>query len=243
MKEIIFLGSKPIGFYCLDHLIKQQKKMNFKVVGVLSNDNLKFNPTLSVMQLAKKNRITILDSLEKMPSCDIVYSVQYHEILKAKHIKKAKQIAVNLHMAPLPDYRGCNQFSFAILDKVKAFGTTVHQLETGIDTGAILFEDRFKIPKNIFVKDLYAETERRSVELFKASLQNIVNGNYEPIQQKKFKKRNSNFHLRSEMNDIKQLDLNWSKEKIERHIRATYFPPFEPPYFLIDDVKYFIQPK
>ena len=229
MKKIIFLGSKPIGYACLLYLIAQQKKMNFEIIGVLTNDNTKFNPKQSVKALAEKNKIKIIPSLAKMPVCDIIYSVQYHEILKATHIEKAKQIAVNLHMAPLPDYRGCNQFSFAIIDKAKTFGTTIHQLEIGIDDGAILFEDRFKIPKNCWVKDLYDETEKRSIALFKSNLKNIVDGNYQPKPQQSFI-RKTNFHLRKEINNIKKIDLSWSKEKIERYIRATYFPHFEPPY-------------
>ena len=239
-KKIIFLGSKPIGYACLQYLIAQQKKLNFEIIGVLTNDNTKFNPKQGVKALAEKNKIKIIAKLDAMPICDIIYSVQYHEILKAKHIAKAKQIAVNLHMAPLPDYRGCNQFSFAIIDKAKTFGTTIHQLEKGIDNGAILFEDRFKIPKNIWVKDLYNETESRSVALFQDSLRNIVDGTYEPKPQNSFK-RKSNFHLRKEINHIKQIDLGWTKEKIERYIRATYFPPFEPPFCVIENQKFYFQ--
>ncbi len=242
-KKIIFLGSKPVGYKCLQILITNQKKWNYRLIGVLTNDNKKLDTKLSVKKLAQKNKIPLLDSLDKMPVCDIIYSVQYHQILIAKHIAKAKQIAVNLHMAPLPDYRGCNQFSFAIIDKAKTFGTTIHQLETGIDNGAILFEDRFKIAKNIWVKDLYDETENRSVQLFQGCLKDIVNGNYEPKPQSIFTKRKTNFHLRNEINQLKKIDLSWSKEKIERHIRATYFPPFEPPYTEIDGVKFYFDAK
>jgi methionyl-tRNA formyltransferase len=241
-KKIIFLGSKPIGYYCLQYLIANQQKLNYQIIGVLTNDNLKLNNKLSVKQLASENKIKIISSLDAMPICDILYSVQYHEILKSKHIDKARQIALNLHMAPLPDYRGCNQFSFAIIDKAKEFGTTIHQLESGIDNGKIAFEDRFKIKKNYFVKDLYNETENRSIQLFKKSLSKIIKGNYTLIAQESFSKRKKNFHLRNEINEIKKIDLSWSKEKIERHIRATYFPPFEPPYCMIDDKKYFLVP-
>ena len=238
-KKIIFLGSKPVGYKCLQILIAHQKKWNYEIIGVLTNDNKKLDAKLSVKKLAQKNKIPLLDSLDKMPVCDIIYSVQYHQILKAKHIAKAKEIAVNLHMAPLPDYRGCNQFSFAIIDKAKTFGTTIHQLEDGIDDGAILFENRFKMKKNIWVKDLYDETKSRSVQLFQSSLKNIVEGNYELKPQSFFAKRKSNFHLRNEINQLKKIDLGWSKEKIERHVRATYFPPFEPPYTEIDGVKFY----
>ncbi|MFM2049015.1 MAG: hypothetical protein RI955_1563 [Bacteroidota bacterium] len=242
-KKIIFLGSKPIGYKCLAHLIANQQKLNYKIIGVLSNDNIKLNKSLSVKKLAKGNKIKIISSLDAMPNCDIIYSVQYHQILKPKHIEKATQIALNLHMAPLPDYRGCNQFSFAIIDKAKEFGTTIHQLESGIDNGKIVFEDRFKITQNCFVKELYDETEKRSIQLFKTSLPLIIKANYTLTAQESFTKRKNNFHLRNEINEIKKIDLAWSKEKIERHIRATYFPPFEPPYCIIDDNKFYFKPQ
>ncbi|MFM2225234.1 MAG: hypothetical protein RJA07_1436 [Bacteroidota bacterium] len=267
------MGSKPIGYNCLAHLIANQQKLNYTIIGVLSNDNIGFrkmpflavednkdememaskhfskksiakpNINQSVLQLAKHNKIKIISSLDAMPNCDIIYSVQYHQILQQQHIDKASQIALNLHMAPLPDYRGCNQFSFAIIDKAKEFGTTIHQLASGIDNGDIVFEDRFKIPENCFVKDLYDETEHRSIRLFKTSLPNIIKGNYTLLPQNSFTKRKKNFHLRHEINDIKQIDLAWSKQKIKRYIRASYFPPFEPPYCIINGNKFYFKPQ
>ena len=65
-------------------------------------------------------------------------------------------------MAPLPEYRGCNQFSFAIVDGKKEFGTTLHKMEEGIDNGDIIAESRFDIPENCFVKELYELTYKTS---------------------------------------------------------------------------------
>ena len=100
---------------------------------------------------------------------------------------------------------------------------------------------RFRIPKNSWVKDLYEMTYMASVELFEKHLKDIVQGNYHPIPQENFiKARGSSFHRRDEIEKIKQIDLNWEKEKIERHIRATWFPPFEPPYAIVNgEKKYF----
>ena len=141
-------------------------------------------------------------------------------------------------MAPLPEYRGCNQFSFAIIDGATEFGTTLHRLEEGIDSGAILFEKRFPIPRNCFVKELYEITEKTSLELFEESMPNIINGNYELRPQEELvTERGTSYHYRNEIDEIKQIDLSWDKEKIERYYRATYFPPFEPPYAIIDGRK------
>jgi methionyl-tRNA formyltransferase len=145
-------------------------------------------------------------------------------------------------MAPLPEFRGCNQFSFAIIRDKKEFGTTIHILEEGIDSGAILFESRFPIASDIWVSDLYERTFEESIKLFKANLHNLISGSYKPISQEELlEERGSEIHYRKEIEEIKNLDLDWTAEKISRHIRATYFPGFEPPYFLINEQKVHIK--
>lgn len=244
MKKIAYLATKPIGYQCLQTLIQQQQTLGYQVVAVLTKPNKQDNNKTNIATLAKANNIPLLNNLNNLLplDIDILISVQYHKILEQKHINVAKQLAVNLHMAPLPEYRGCNQFSFAILDKAKTFGTTLHKITTKIDGGDILFEKRFPIPPNCWVKQLHQTTCQHSLQLFNQSLPHLINANYTPTPQSQYKNRSSNFHLRTEIEKIKQLNLSWSEEKINRHIRATYFPPFEPPYFLIQQQKIYIHP-
>ncbi|MGB1205246.1 MAG: formyltransferase family protein [Chitinophagales bacterium] len=244
-KKLVFMGSKPIGFQCLQYLLENAKALNIEVVGVLTNTKHILNANEhDIVALCQKYSIKIVPSLSaflKIEKVDIVISVQYHQILKQRHINKAQQIAVNLHIAPLPEYRGCNQFSFAILDNAKIFGTTIHKMETKIDAGDILFESRFAIPENCMVSELYALSLAKTLLLFKKHLADIVNGNYVGVPQAAFLgKRSSSFHKRSDIQDIKKIDLSWPKERIERHFRATFFPPFEPPYALVDGKKVYL---
>lgn len=176
--------------------------------------------------------------MDTLPECDILYSVQYHEILKPGHINRASQIAVNLHMAPLPEYRGSNQFSYAIIDGKEEFGTTIHEIDARIDHGAVLFQKRFPIPQNCWVNELYQLTYDASIKLFKQTLSHIINGLYNPVPQQSLEsKYGTALHYRNEIADLKNIDLGWEKEKIERHIRATYMPGFEPPYTIINGEK------
>ncbi|MBX9448199.1 MAG: hypothetical protein KL787_00100 [Taibaiella sp.] len=115
-------------------------------------------------------RFRILSSLDEIPECDIIYSVQHHEILKTQHIRKARSLALNLHLAPLPEYRGCNQFSFAIMDEARSFGVSIHRIDERIDHGALLFEKRFSISPDIWVEDLYQKSVNAGIELFKETL-------------------------------------------------------------------------
>lgn len=243
-KKVVFLGSKPIGYECFSWLLSQQATLDIAITGLLTHARKEFGNAHDLNVLANEHNIPILDNLGDLPECDILYSVQYHEILKQEHLDKAWQIAVNLHMAPLPEYRGSNQFSFALLENKTEFGTTIHRIDTGIDSGDVLFQKRFPIPAGCWVNDLYQLTYNASLNLFRQTLAHVVSGNYNPVPQALLvAKFGTSLHYRKEMAAIKVIDLDWDSEKIERHVRATSMPGFEPPYCIINGEKIYITNK
>ncbi|NDC41937.1 MAG: hypothetical protein EBZ77_10360 [Chitinophagia bacterium] len=238
VSSVVFMGSKPIGYECLKYLIAQQDSLRIKVTGVLTQARSEFGGEHDLAQLAAQNSIPVYPSPDDIPECDLIYSVQYHLLLNAAQIAIARVIAVNLHMAPLPEYRGSNQFSFAILDGKREFGTTIHQMTTGMDSGAILFQKRFPIAPDVWVNDLYRQTFAASLNLFRQTLAHIIAGKYTLLPQESLVPAyGTTKHYRNEMKAIKQIDLSWDIEKIERHIRATSMPGFEPPFCIIDGKK------
>jgi hypothetical protein len=80
------------------------------------------------------------------------------------------------------------------------------------------------------VQDLYKQTVVESLALFKESISDIVNNEYSLTPQNNFLERTKGFHLRNEINTIKAIDSSWPIEKQKRHFRASWFPPFDPPY-------------
>lgn len=233
MPKVYFLGTKEIGAECLAFLIEQFHLKEIEIIGVLTNNRNLGLASKSVADLAIEHKLKLIDSLqmfENEPDADFIVSVQYHQILKQKHIDKAKRLAVNLHMAPLPEYRGCNQFSFAIVDQAKTFGTTLHQLVREADAGPVIFEDRFSIPTEIFVKDLYDLTYAKSAALFQSIIGEVFKGNFVLTSQENLiESRGCSVHYRNEINTLKVIDDTWDSEKKRRYFRATYFPPFAPP--------------
>lgn len=236
--RIVFLGSKPIGYQCLQYLANHSKELDIEIIGLRTRLRTEFGDGNDLGTLATEFNIPLLSSLDEIPPCDIIYSVQHHELLKATHIQKASKIAVNLHLAPLPEYRGCNQFSFAIMDEVKEFGVSIHEIDTRIDHGDLLFEERFSVPEHCWVNDLYELTFRAALRLFETSAADLIQGKYSKIPQSELlKTRKENLHFRNEIQELKQVDLNQSAEVIKKTLRATYMPGFEPPYALIEDKK------
>jgi len=241
-KEVVFLGSKPVGFACFEYLLQQQAALGCKVIALATRQRTEFSGNSDLTALARAHGVPVLGSLEELPSCDIIYSVQHHELLRAAHLSRARQYAVNLHLAPLPEYRGCNQFSFAILDGAREFGATIHLMDARIDHGAVLFEKRFAIAPGCWVADLYAQTVSTGIRLFKDTLLSVVSGDVQPVSQEALKAARPSFlHFREEMAGLKEISLDWDGEKIERHIRAASMPGFEPPYCMIGNEKVYFK--
>ena len=54
----------------------------------------------------------------------------------------------NFHFSLLPKYRGCHTNFYQILNGEKISGVSLHKIDKGIDTGAILDQITFKIKLN-----------------------------------------------------------------------------------------------
>lgn len=244
--KVVFMGGKEIGYHCLNTLLQQGAAHNVEVTAVLASGRMLFEPELSITELCAAHNVPVLSGLDALlehPKPDFIVSVQYHEILKPRHIQHASKLAVNLHMAPLPEYRGCNQFSFAILDEAATFGTTLHRLEPGIDSGSIIAEKRFPISQHITAIELYRETYTHSLALFANAIFEVFAGRYSLVPQQALEtERGTSYHFRHEINDIKQVQPHWPAAKKMRHIRATWFPPFEPPYMIVEGEKLYLSP-
>lgn len=233
MQSVVFLGSKSVGLECFKLLLGSCTKLQIDIVGVGVSPRGR-----DIRELATAEQLNVFEEPQDIPECDIIISVQYHKILSSEQIAKAKKLAVNLHMAPLPEYRGCNQFSFAILNGDARFGTTLHVMNEGVDSGDILFEERFSIASDIWVSELYKETVRKSIELFDRNLIGLIAGDYVARPQQELEeKRGTSIHYRDEIAPLKEIDLSWDREKIEKHIRATYMPGFELPFSVVGGKK------
>ncbi len=230
-KTVVFLGSKPVGFRCFRFLLQQQEALGSKVVGLLTQKRSEFSGEADLESLATEAGVSVFSHPDEIPHCDLLYSVQYHKILTPAQLQKARVAAVNLHMAPLPEYRGANQFSFALLEGKREFGTSIHLMDARIDHGDLLFESRFPIPQNCWVETLYNLTEEASVTLFEETLEKVISGEYKPLPQRSLEaQRGTNLHFKNEMQTLKEIPSTADTETLLRTLRATYMPGFEPPF-------------
>jgi methionyl-tRNA formyltransferase len=234
--EIVFLVAKPIGLGCLEITLDEiDLGLDAKIVGVGTGERGD-----ECLKLANERNLFTFGDPDQIPQCDLLLSIQYDRIVTSDVISRCGT-AINLHLAPLPEYRGCNQFSFAIVDGASHFGATLHLMEAEVDSGDIVYERRFDISENVTVSELHDRTVLEALDLFSESLKSIIENDFPRTPQFTLvEERGSSVHYRKEIEELKKIDLAWSVDRIERHIRATSMPGFPPPFTMINGIRYSI---
>ncbi|HEY8536559.1 MAG TPA: methionyl-tRNA formyltransferase [Vicinamibacterales bacterium] len=70
---------------------------------------------------------------------DVHLSIAYDQILRAP-VRATARVCLNIHAGRLPDYRGRNVITWAIINNEREIGVTVHAVDDGVDTGPILLQ-------------------------------------------------------------------------------------------------------
>ena len=112
--------------YAKNYNIKK-RVINFK------NKNLTENNLLSVL---KKNNI------------ELICLAGFLKILSKNFIKNFKGKILNIHPSLLPKYKGLNTHKRVLNNKEKYSGCTVHFVNTKLDSGKIIMQNKVKISKN-----------------------------------------------------------------------------------------------
>lgn len=77
--------------------------------------------------------------------CELGVSVGGSHIFTPAEIDRATSGIVNLHFAPLPEFRGRYSAGHALRLGGPVFGATLHYVDAGIDTGPVIAEQLFAI--------------------------------------------------------------------------------------------------
>lgn len=133
----------------------------------------------------------------------------------------------NIHFSYLPAYKGMYTSAWPILNSEQESGVTLHRIDHGIDTGAII--DQQKIPLDIeeTAKTLYLKYIKVGTELVIRNLKPLINESYSIVEQNAIK---SSYYSKKSI-DYKNLmiDLNKTAHEILQQIRAFTFRDYQLP--------------
>jgi methionyl-tRNA formyltransferase len=128
--------------------------------------------TDSLTEWAEKNGVPVIGSgdyrdIDNDIEIDLAMSVFYGKIIKKPFIDRCGSI-INLHNAPLPNYRGVRPINWALFNEETEHGVTIHKIHEGIDDGDILGRVTYPIyPEIEEVEDVYQKALEYGWLLFK----------------------------------------------------------------------------
>ena len=155
MKTVLLLGLGPTARTALDAL-----SARFRVAGIV-RDPASASGAGQVVGLAHSLGVRVFADTglagvehaidETSPDCVVVSS--YDRILPARVLARSR--FVNVHYAPLPQYRGRANVNWAIINGERETAITVHVMAPGLDAGNVLHQQRVPIGPEDTVGDLY----------------------------------------------------------------------------------------
>ncbi|MBU1119202.1 methionyl-tRNA formyltransferase [Patescibacteria group bacterium] len=229
-KRIVFFGTPEFAVPFLSTLIKER----FTVAAVVTQPDKKMGRkqkmiSSPVKETALKNNIPVLEpkSLKKNTKFsqklnefkpDIVVVVAYGKIIPANILSVPTYGFINIHPSLLPKYRGPSPIQWALQNGDKKTGITIMQLDSGMDTGAILFQKKLIISTNDNAKTLHDKIAKEGSKLLVNKLPDILNQNVRP------KKQNDSLATYSKLINRADgvIDFSKSATHIENQGRAFY---------------------
>lgn len=82
--------------------------------------------------------------------------------------------AINVHSSLLPKYRGVHPVSWALVDGAERTGVTVHRIDAGVDTGAIVAQEAIAIRESHDLHSLTADLDRLSASAVRDVVRVVV---------------------------------------------------------------------
>jgi methionyl-tRNA formyltransferase len=135
--------------------------------------------------------------------------------------------AYNLHPGPLPGCAGLNAPSWAIYHGSKTHGVTLHRMEAGIDTGAVVSQEIFPLQSQDTGLSVALRCAQKGVELIKKMLDQLVAGAMLPCTPQDLAQRR---YFGREVPQGGRIDWNARARRIHDFVRACDYQPFASPW-------------
>lgn len=141
----------------LASIIEKQKKYNYKVCLVISNNEsakgLEFAklhniPTFTFIWDKSDNDLTIVQDQIKLHDCQLIVLAGFMKILPEGFILAFNNQIINIHPSLLPKYPGLHTHQRVIDNNDVFHGATVHYVNAQLDAGKIISNSTISVKKN-----------------------------------------------------------------------------------------------
>jgi len=159
---------------------------------------------------------------------DAIIVAAYGQILPLEILTLPRFGCINIHASLLPSYRGAAPINWAIINNDRETGVTIMQMDEGMDTGAVLMQERVPIEPADTAGSLTGKLAMLGARLIVTAMPLIESGGLKPQPQ-----QNS---LATLAPLLKKSDgrIDWNLSAAGIHNRVRGLSPWPGAYTLLD---------
>jgi methionyl-tRNA formyltransferase len=250
MYWILFLGQEKLGEKCFEILHRSQTG-SVQICGAVSNmESNVWWKSNGIYDHCQREKIPFIDNREQHDDeirqiirdqgINTILSIQHPWTLPEDTLAQVDGRAFQVHNAKLPDYRGYNGSSHAILNREPVYGATIHWMTGTEDLGDIVTENAVFVDAKETARSLYDKATMTGINAFRELLRWMLIDS--PIPRKPMDGEGT-YYSRDSLDAFRKIDDPADAEEVDRKARAMYFPPFEPAYFVASGKKHYVLPE
>lgn len=171
--QLLLMAQKPIGEWAFARFVEELRP----AVAVSNPQPVGWWRSAGVRDLARHEQIPFISNATRNTKAlqramqdyriDCIVSVQHPWVLPGELLSVP---AYNLHLAPLPQYRGWHGASHAIAQGKTSFGWTIHTMDRQVDRGNVVYSGTVPVRTDDTARRLYD----RTVEAAKAGIKALI---------------------------------------------------------------------
>lgn len=216
-EKIYLVGNGRIADDCLRILVKREIPVSYiEVYSETFSFTKKLCERLGIefLHYDRQDMKAFLMSIEED---SLIFSVHNSYIFPGAAIEKPNLTILNMHIAPLPKYRGMNAPTWEIYDQQEYAGVTWHEVAEDVDAGRIIDQKTFPIGPDDTAMKVLQSSFYAGVELFEKNLDMFLNKSYptRPLE-----KTMTKLYLNKDLPNGGYMDDSWNFEKSYAFLRS-----------------------
>lgn len=155
----------------------------------------------------------------------IFLSLEFDKIIDPNKFSNSR--LYNIHFSKLPEYKGMYTSALPIMHNKSQTGVTFHFIDSGIDTGDVIFQHVFDIDENETAKSLYQKYIRYGTDIILSNLDEILSGSCVGYRQGS---ENSSYYSKKAIDySLLSVDLRKTAIEVKRMMDALTFRDYQLP--------------
>ena len=240
--KTIYMGSPFISKLVLEGLLEA----GLNVIAVITNEdkpqgrkNILTPTPVKAFALEKgipiytPHRIRKEHEFLKDIECDLILTMAYGQIVPQEVLDHPKVACLNLHGSLLPAYRGAAPIQRALDNGEKQTGVTLMEMVDKMDAGKMFAKQVIDIEENENYTSLSLKIAQASIEVSKAHLLDVLNGDNKGEEQDESLVTFANKILPED----EKLDFAWDRDAFLHRVQALSLTPGAYCYLGQDKIK------